>query len=322
MTSPAADALGPLSVPLWIPVTLLAAAMQAWRTSLQAKLKGILTPSGAGFVRFLYALPLEFVLFLLAIGLGGNGALPHGDLWFPAFCLGGGVAQILGTVMLVHAFHSRGFVAGTAYAKTEAAQLVLISTLFLGIHLHPVAIAGIFVAFFGVLVLSLENSGMHWRDFFQGAREPATRYGLGAATAFALSSLALRAASQHLEGSPSAVLTGLWVLFVTNTLQTVLQGAYLWSLQRGEFWKTLRLWRQVWPVGILSAIGSWAWFTGFSITHVVLVRGLGQIDTIFVFFLGRHFLKEKLNPKEIAAILAVTLGAILILFPDICRLER
>ncbi len=313
--------LGSLAVPLWIPITILAAAMQALRTSLQAKLKGTLTPSGAGFIRFLYALPLEALFFLLIILFWKSGALPHGDPWFVAFCLAGGLAQILGTVMLVHAFHSRGFVAGTAYAKTEAAQLVLISILFLGIHLHPVAIAGILVAFLGVLVLSLESSGIYWRDLFRGAREPATRYGLGAASAFALSSLAFRAASQHLEGSHSAVLTGLWVLFVTNTLQTFLQGTYLWSFQRSEFRKTLRFWRQAWPVGILSAIGSWAWFTGFSLTHVALVRGLGQVDTLFVFFLGHHFLQEKLHPKEIAAVLAVTLGAILILFPDIHLLK-
>ena len=42
---------------LWIPITLTAALCQTWRTALQQRLRGLLSVNGAGFVRYLYALP-------------------------------------------------------------------------------------------------------------------------------------------------------------------------------------------------------------------------------------------------------------------------
>lgn len=316
MTTPSWTA-GPLQVPLWIPVTLFAALMQTWRTGRQAQLKGRLTPAAATLARFLYALPLELLVFLVLVAhFGGSRFGPtHPSFWF--YCLAGGLAQILATLFLVRSFHSRGLVAGTAYAKTEAAQLVVLSTLFLGARFHFIAILGIFLALAGVLVLGGKGWAFLGAELWRGLGEPAAAYGLAAALGFALTAIALRAASQELHSNLPALAMGLWILLLTNLIQTLLQGGYLALWRRGQLQECLAGWRLAWPVGVLSALGSWAWFSAFALTQVALVRGLGQVDTLLVFLFGHHVLKERLGRTEILATLLIVGGALCIIAPEL-----
>ncbi|WP_226826186.1 MULTISPECIES: EamA family transporter [Acidithiobacillus] len=91
----------------------------------------------------------------------------------------------------------------------------------------------------------------------------------------------------------------------------------MWRKQ-DQLWECLGGWRVAWSVGILSALGSWAWFSAFALTQVALVRGLGQIDTLLVFLFGHHVLKERFGRVEIIATLLIVIGAICIVAPDIC----
>ena len=45
-------------MPLWIPITVAAALCQNIRTTMQQKIRGILSVDGANFVRYLYGAPL------------------------------------------------------------------------------------------------------------------------------------------------------------------------------------------------------------------------------------------------------------------------
>ncbi|MDD3759537.1 MAG: EamA family transporter [Acidithiobacillus sp.] len=309
--------IGHLEIPLWIPITLFAAIMQTWRTGLQTRLKGTLSADAASFVRYLYALPLELLALLFLLWRFGDEPFSGTQPPFLFFCLAGGVAQILGTLFLVRSFHSRGLVTGTAYAKTEAAQLVILTVLFLGAEIQAMAILGIFLALLGVLLLSGQGFAFLERDFWRGLREPAARYGLVASFSFALAAIALRAASQHGDPHLPILALGLWMLLVTNTLQTFLLGTWLLLHKRADLRASLHEWRVAWPVGVLSALGSWAWFSGFALTQVALVRGLGQVDTLLVFLFGHRILKERLRRAEIVATLLIVLGALCIIAPDV-----
>ncbi|OCX75123.1 MULTISPECIES: DMT family transporter [Acidithiobacillus] len=309
--------IGLFHIPLWIPVTIFAALMQTWRTGLQAKLKGQLSVDAASFARFLYAMPLEFLAFLVLLGQFGPALFRYSHPEFWLFCLAGGLAQIWGTLFLVRSFHSHGLVTGTAYAKTESAQLVILTTIFLGAQLQPLALVGIFLALAGVLALGTKGWGIISSGFWRGLGQPAARYGLAAALGFALSAIALRAASRELDPGLSPLIMGLWILLVTNFMQTILQGGYLFWRKQDQLWECLGGWRVAWSVGILSALGSWAWFSAFALTQVALVRGLGQIDTLLVFLFGHHVLKEHLGRAEIIATLLIVIGALCIIAPDI-----
>ena len=45
-------------MPLWIPITVAAALFQNIRTTMQQKIRGVLSVDGANFVRYLYGAPL------------------------------------------------------------------------------------------------------------------------------------------------------------------------------------------------------------------------------------------------------------------------
>ena len=300
-----------MSIPVWIPVTVAAASFQVWRTALQARLRGEIAAGPAGFVRYVYALPVDIALLLLAFGLTGAD-FPRLSARFLVLCLGGGIAQIVGTILLISAFGFRNFVVGTAYAKTEAAQLVIVSIFLLGIALPPAAIAGILLAVAGVLVLSLADKVDSVAALLKATVQPAALCGLGAGAAFAATALALRAAALTLPTTLPVLLKALLVLTVTNALQTLAQGGYMAIATPAALGRCFALWRRAAPVGVLSALGSGCWFAGFALTDVALVRGLGQIEILFTVAVGHFFLHERIRRGEIAGIVLVGLGVVLI----------
>lgn len=302
-------ALGP--VPAWIPVTIAAAVFQVWRTALQARLRGVLTPAGAGFVRYIYALPVDYALLAAALAMTGRGVPAFG--WgFVLLCLAGGIAQIFGTNLLIMAFGYRNFVVGTAYAKTEAAQLVIFSVLIFGAHLPVIAIIGIMLAVTGVLALSFADTALTLRDLLRSSVQPAALCGLGSGFAFAVTAILLRNATLALPGETPVLLKALLVLVVANSLQTLAQGGYMAWRTPAELATCLRLWRRAAPVGALSALGSGCWFAGFAMTNVALVRGFGQIEILFTLAVGHFYLKERTRRGESVGLVMVGLGVVLI----------
>jgi len=51
-----------ISSPIWLPATLVAGAVQAWRTAVQRRVSHSLSLNGAGRVRYLYGLPFTLAL--------------------------------------------------------------------------------------------------------------------------------------------------------------------------------------------------------------------------------------------------------------------
>lgn len=305
-----------MEIPAWIPVTIFAAAMQASRTALQANLKGVLSAGGSSFVRYFYALPVDALLLGVVWWAMAQPAVPWAFDWL-LLCLIGGVSQIFGTYFLVRAFHSRNFVVGTAYAKTEAVQLVLISVLVFGIALPPMAVVGVMVAVVGVMWLSVPAGRFTLRSWAQASVQPAALFGLAAGLGFAGTALALRAASESMGALVPLLFKAMLILLVTNSLQTLIQGTWLGLADRAQWWQVLRQWRRAAPVGVLSALGSGAWFTAFSLTQVALVRGLGQIEMLFTLVLGHFLLRERFVWREGLGLLVLSVGVLLIALAEL-----
>lgn len=295
----------------WIPVTLAAALFQTWRTALQQKLRGRLGVNATGFVRYVYALPSG--LLFLAIALTATGStLPAMDGTFLLLCAIGGVLQIIGTSLLIMAFGYRNFAVGTAYSKTESVQGAIIGFLLLGEGLHALALVGIGVGVFGVLVLSLAGRGLSPSGLLRATLQPAALCGLGAGFCFTTTGLAIRVASHRL-GDADLVVAALLSLVVTNALQTLMQGAYLAMREPDQFRLAFATWRSSAWVGTLSACGSACWFFGFASAPVALVRALGQIEMVFTLLFSRFYLKETLRRADVAGLVLVVLGVLLVL---------
>ena len=300
---------------LWIPATIIAALLQTWRTALQQKLRDKLSVNAAGFVRYVYALPTG-VLLVAGLHAAAGAALPQPNPRFLLLCAAAGLLQIIGTNLLIMAFGYRSFVVGSAYAKTEAVQGAILAFLLLHEALTPLAVLGIAVGVGGVLVLSLAGSGLRTRALLRATLQPAARCGLGTGAAFALTAICIKEANRALGvggGLEAIVRQAVFVLLVTNLLQTVMQGGYLAVREPGQLRAAFRTWRTSGWVGTLSACGSACWFISFALAPVALVRSLGQVEMVFTLLFSRFYLKETLRRADVGGLLLVVAGVMLIL---------
>lgn len=298
-------------MPLWVPITLVAALFQTWRTALQQRLRGQLSVGTAGLVRYLYAIPVGMAL-LLTYWAASGAMLPPPTLTFVLACAVAGLAQVLGTSLLIMAFGHRNFAVGTAYAKTDAVQAALLSWLLLGEALAPVAWFGIGVGVCGVLTLSLAGRGLHPSTLLRATVQPAALCGLGAGAGFAVAGVGIKAATVAL-GAPDVILGALFALVVTNVLQTLMQGGYMAWREPAGLRAAFSSWRSSAWVGALSAGGSACWFASFALAPVALVRTLGQVEMLFTLLFSRFYLKESLRRADIAGLALIVLGVLLVL---------
>ncbi len=298
--------------PIWIPATLLAGCLQAWRTALQRRVGQSLSVNAAGLVRYLYGLPFALLLLVGYHGLVRPAALPSVGGQAVLYCAAAGLAQIIATNLLLMAFGERNFVVGTAYSKTEAAQGALLSWMLIGERLSPLAWLGIGAGIVGVMILSTGGRGGGVRAFLQALGQPAARYGIASGFFFALTAVGIRRASAGVA-TADPISAALVILAITVTLQTVMQGIWLGLREPAQVSRIFTSWRISGQVGLLSALGSACWFTGFATAPVALVRIVGQVEVVFTLALAHYYLREPLRHSEVTGLLLVVLGVVLAL---------
>jgi drug/metabolite transporter (DMT)-like permease len=292
---------------IWLPATLLAGLFQAWRTAVQQRLRAELSVNAAGLVRYLYGLPVACALLAVYTAITGQ-SVPDTSSAFWGYAAAAGLAQILGTNLLIMAFGYRNYVVGTAYAKTEAVQGAILAMILLREMLSILTWAGIAVGVAGVLIISARGERLHWRQIVQ----PAALCGLGAGCCFAMTSIFVKSATQVLA-TGDLVLAALNVLVAVIGLQVLMQGGYVALRETASIPKVVRSWRVSGQVGLLAALGSACWFTGFATAPVALVRAVGQVEILFTFGFGRYYLREAVTRSEAVGVVIVATGVILAL---------
>ena len=297
-------------IPTWLIATLCAATLQVTRTALQQRLRGSLTPNGAGFVRYAFGAPWSVgaVMFMLATGTH----LPHATarlFWLAGLA---GVAQIIGTNCLIRSFTLRDFLIGTAYSKTETLQAGLLSSVVLGEGLRWHGWLGLAVSLGGVLVLALRGDISALRRVFGATGDKAMLAGLGAGAGFAVTGVALKSASQSL-GMDQPIVRSLMALATMNTIQVVVNGVWLAWKNPAEFGAIRRALPMSTLVGLLSVAGSAGWAIGTTLQRVAVVRTVGQVDLVLAFLIGRFVFHEQRKASEYLGSALVIVGVILVL---------
>jgi drug/metabolite transporter (DMT)-like permease len=296
---------------IWLPVTVLAALFQTWRTALQQRLRGQLSVNAAGFVRYLYGAPVSAAFFAVYLAITGTG-IPSVHADFLAWAAAGGLTQIVATNLLIMAFGFRNFTVGTAYSKTEAVQGAVLAYLILSEVLSPTAWAGIAVGVGGVLILSLGTAALSARELLRATVQPAALCGLAAGFLFAVTAVAIKGATLAVE-TDDLVLRALASLAVTNALQTLMQGGWMAWREPAGLRTAFATWRSSAQVGALSACGSACWFIAFAMAPVALVRAIGQVEVVFTLLFSRFYLGERPVRSEIVGIVVVGIGVVLVL---------
>jgi len=114
-------------------------------------------------------------------------------------------------------------------------------------------------------------------------------------------------------GGEGFIMQAAYALAVATVLQTVLMGLYLRMREPGQMTAVLRNWKPALMVGVAGVVGSVGWFTAFTIQNAAYVRALGQIELVFMFLTSVFIFKEKSNAMEVAGILAIVAGILILL---------
>lgn len=285
----------------WIIVSLAAATAQTIRFMLQKHLKSTrLSTAGATFSRFIYSAPLVAVLFLGYLTLTGEPS-PRATGQFWTYVLGGGMAQILGTVCVVALFAQRNFAVGITFKKTEVLQTAIIGLLVLGEGLSRTGTFAILLGFVALLLLSDPPKGSFqgpgWQRFFNRA----AGLGLLSGVMFGVSAVGYRGASLGLEGGSVALRAG-FTLMVATASQSIAMGLWLLFRDRPQIGRVFAAWRVAGFVGLTSMVGSYLWFTAFTLQTAAYVKAVGQAELILSVIASVLFFKEKITPRELAGI--------------------
>jgi drug/metabolite transporter (DMT)-like permease len=298
-------------VDAWIPITIAAAFFQNLRSALQRHLKGVLSTTGATFSRFAYAAPLALVYVAALAALSGPD-LPQPNPTFVAYALVGSLAQITATALLLYSFSFRNFAVGTAYSKTETVQTAIFGIAILGDPLGLGAALAIVISLIGVMAISVARTRISLVGLLTSLAEKPALIGVASGAFFGLSAISYRGASLSL-GEHGFLIRAAYTLACVTVFQTLVMALYMRLCEPGQVSAVFRAWRVAAWAGVSGMIASACWFTAMTIQNAAYVRALGQIELVFTFAAAVFFFRERPNRTEVAGILLVVGGILLLL---------
>jgi drug/metabolite transporter (DMT)-like permease len=289
---------------LWAVFTIIAAAAQTARNATQRELTASLGTVGATHVRFLFGFPFALI-FLAGVMVASGQVLPRPPLVYWPWVIGGALAQIAATALMLAAMNDRSFVVVYAYIKTEPVQAALFGLLFLGDAVTPAITAAIVIATTGVVLMALKP------DTSSDLR--ATLLGLAAGGMFAFSAVGFRGAILSL-GLSSYVMAATFTVAMGLLLQAVLLSGYLWLRDRKVLGAIARAWRPSLFAGFLGALASQFWFLAFALATAASVRTLALVEVLFAQAISRFVFKQATSRREAVGIALIVAGVVLLIW--------
>jgi drug/metabolite transporter (DMT)-like permease len=293
---------------LWVPITLIASALQTARNATQRSLTESIGTLGATQVRFLFGLPFACV-FLAVVAAATGESVPRIPASAFAFAALGAVAQIAATALMLTAMKEKSFAVTTAYIKTEPVLTAVVGLAVLGDSLTPLKAAGIAVATCGVLLMSVKREALG--ALLKEARPALT--GVAAGGMFGLSAVAFRGA---IIGLPEGgfVLRATTILALALAIQTALLVAWLLAFDRKALTASFRVWRQSTAAGCLGALASQFWFLGFALTSAANVRTLALVEVFMAQIVSRRLFAQGATAQEYAGMALIVAGVVAVMW--------
>jgi drug/metabolite transporter (DMT)-like permease len=295
---------------LWIPITIGAAFAQTLRNAAQRHLVPELGTLGATLVRFLYGLPFA-ALWLAGVHTVTGSSLPEANIAFVSWVAVGALSQIAATALLLRVMAERNFTLGVAYSKSELIQVAGFGYAFLGDRISAMTALAVAFGTLGVLLLSPADRERPIRRLLMGWTTPSALFGLASGTGFALSAVGYRGAALALPDT-TFLMAAAFTLLVAQLIQTAVLGGWLWVRDAEVVARVLRAWRTSLFAGFMGATASAGWFTAVAIEPVAHVRTLGLIELLFSYAVSRRLFREHLQPLELAGVLLLALGLVIV----------
>ena len=294
---------------VWAIFAVLAAFFQNLRTSLQKKLNKNLSIVASTYVRFAFALPFALIVFIFNFGNFDiiSTVLNQSNFFYYTFL--GSVIQITFTITLLYLFRFSNFVVGTSLSKTEVIQIAIFEYIILKDKLNLFGVLGIIIATIGVIMISIKDLRLFFKNFFSKV----TLIGLGAGLLLGLSVVYFRAAALSLENFSSNFDKAFMTVFFALIIQTTLITIYLVIFERPEFKKFLENKFEIFLAGLSGFLATLSWFFAFTLIQASFVRALGQIEIFFSYVSSKYLFKEKITFIEILGVLTFIAGATILL---------
>ena len=294
---------------VWAIFAVLAAFFQNLRTSLQKKLNKNLSIVASTYVRFAFALPFALIVFIFNFGNFDiiSTVLNQSNFFYYTFL--GSVIQITFTITLLYLFRFSNFVVGTSLSKTEVIQIAIFEYIILKDKLNLFGVLGIIIATIGVIMISIKDLRLFFKNFFSKV----TLIGLGAGLLLGLSVVYFRAAALSLENFSSNFDKAFMTVFFALIIQTTMITIYLIIFERSEFKKFLENKFEICLAGLSGFLATLSWFFAFTLIQASFVRALGQIEIFFSYVSSKYLFKEKITLIEILGVLTFIAGATILL---------
>ena len=293
----------------WVIFTVLAAFFQNLRTSLQKRLNKNLSLVASAYVRFAFALPFAFIIFFINFRSLDIVKIILDQNNFIYYTFLGAIFQVIFTLLLLYLFKFSNFVVGTSLSKTEVIQIAIFEYIILKDKLNLFGIIGIIVATIGVIVITIKNVKLFFRNFFSKV----TLIGLTTGLILGLSVVYFRAAALSLENFSSNFDKAITTLFFGLFIQTAVVTTYLLIFEKSEFKKFYQNKVEICFTGLAGFLATLSWFFAFTLIQASFVRAVGQIEILFSYMSSKYLFKEKITFIEIMGIIIFISGATLLL---------
>ena len=293
----------------WVIFTVLAAFFQNLRTSLQKRLNKNLSLVASAYVRFAFALPFAFIIFFINFRSLNIVQIILDQNNFIYYTFLGAIFQVIFTLLLLYLFKFSNFVVGTSLSKTEVIQIAIFEYIILKDKLNLFGIIGIIVATIGVIVITIKDVKLFFRNFFSKV----TLIGLTTGLILGLSVVYFRAAALSLENFSSNFDKAITTLFFGLFIQTAVVTTYLLIFEKSEFKKFYQNKVEICLTGLAGFLATLSWFFAFTLIQASFVRAVGQIEILFSYMSSKYLFKEKITFIEIMGIIIFISGATLLL---------
>lgn len=291
-----------MSLFVWVPVVVVAAAFQTARNGFQRGLLETAGPWGATLVRFLFGLPFTAVWLTVTLFVYSPATPPDVTLRFFAACAIGAAAQVGATAALLVSMDRSSFAVGTAFSQVSLPSSALVG-LVLGDHFSAFGWMGLVITTLGLFLLSWPQARMTRKEW------SAAFYGTISGAIFGVSSNAFRAAAVMLApGEP-------WIgapvtVFVVQTMQSCGLLVVLATRDRAALAAALASWRQSFGAGLCGAAASAGWFAALAMAPAGAVRAVGVVDMPMAAVAGRRVFGERMSVRQWAGFGLTAFGVI------------
>jgi len=295
---------------LWAVFTVCASAAQTARNAMQRDLTRTLGTAGATHVRFLFALPFACAIAtFLTFGLEKK--FPAFDFVSLAWTAGGAATQAIATALMLAGMKQRSFSVMVAYTKTEPVFIALIAVSILQEALSFMALAAVFIATAGVMLMSWPQqrdaahtgASLDWRPAVMG---------LASGLFFALSANCYRAALLR-AGTGDVLMDASAVMLMGQAMQAAAILVWLIAFDRPLLAAIAREWKRSLFAGSMGALASLFWFMAFALISAAKVRTLALIEVPMALFVARGIFNQITTAREIAGMTMIAFGIVLLL---------